>query len=172
MSPTFSSQDSIPAITTTQHPSGVANDILLAIFCHFSSSGDLFRCALVHRQWTPLANSCLYRNVALEGREKVVDFYACLVLRSCSNRDHLQRGRLVRTLHVELLDRGSDFRTVNKNMEAYRKLGDILGHLTGLARLYLEVFIGQKTHEYSWMQNLSMCFPESLNVLMINVSCV
>lgn len=150
------------------HPIG--NDILHVIFGHLSSSTDLFRCALVTRQWKPLANARLYRHVRLNRRENFLKFYACLLLRSPNEDDRSQRCSLVRTLRVELIDPSGGFQVVNRNMEAYRKLGDILRHLSCLKRLLMEVYVGTKLHEYSWIQNLVTSFPKSLHVFMIRVS--
>lgn len=162
--------DWIPAISTSQHPSGVANDILHMILGYLSSSGDFFRCGLVNRQWTPLANSWLYRHVHLKRKEDVVKFYTCLQLRVSGDENRKKRGALVRTLRVELVDRAAEFLAVHRNMEAYHRLGDILRHLSHLTRLLMEVYIGLKTHESGWIQTLAKCLPTSLDVFMIRVS--
>ncbi|KZP17424.1 hypothetical protein FIBSPDRAFT_894339 [Athelia psychrophila] len=163
-------QDWIPVISTSQHPCGVANDTLRIILGHLSSSGDLFRCGLVNRQWTPLANAWLYRHVHLRRKEDVMKFYACLLLRASGDENRKIRGALVRTLRVELVERTAQFLAVRRNMEAYHRLGDILRHLSGLTRLLMEVYMGSKTHESCWIQTLAKCLPTSLDVFMIRLA--
>lgn len=150
------------------HPS-VGGDLLAEILKQTVCLSDLCSCALVHRRWRPIANACLYRHVHLLSRHDVVYFWECLSVASFGTHNQLHRASLVNTLHVALIDPSREVRAESENREAYRRLGNILGRLTNLTRMLMEVHIALKWHEYNWMQALSAHMPESLKVFMVRV---
>lgn len=153
---------------TRHHHPAFGNDILLRVMENTKSLAALFKCALVHRAWTPLANQCMYQHLHLRSREDVAVFYKCLSA-------HLPDGGIkstsfARTLHVELTDDGPlARRQYDYNKAAYHEIQSILPRLTRLSRMLIEAHVAMKWEEYGWMESWTCCMPQSLSVFMIRV---
>ena len=152
----------------TQLMSG--GDLLLEVMKRADSLPMLSKYALVHRNWTPLAYSCMYRDVHLTSGECISLFLDCMTAPSPHTQlPHRHKRFLVQTLRITLADQSLASREEIFHRQAFWDLFQILPHLTNLLRIMFEVHVLSKFAEYTWMTRCAALLPKSVKVFMINV---
>lgn len=146
------------------------SDILMEVIRHTDSLSTLSKYALVHRNWTPLVNICMYRDVHLTSGQCISLFLDSMTASSPHTPLPNRHKRfLVRTLRITLADESIESREQLFHRQAFWDLFQIVPNLTNLSRIMFEVHVLTRLVEYYWMTRCATLLPRSLKVFIINV---